>query len=255
MNSLPSASKIMYIGAGLDLAPLDHLKTANEFVYVDTLPRSEFDRKGTFREYYYRDDFVDRLKDSLKDKGFMFLYEEVLDPEYFTDILSWYQRLVYLNKVKQTFPYICPTRLIFYNNNTKQTLKYYVSTNLEYNMPDNYLCSDLETCDGWIVSGFHPPKCLSYYISMPLIFYGYSSTVFVIKDKDREEDTLISWMVNANPFYKIGFIRNYICCNRDDGTLIECKDIIDLNSQCIKIRNKKQSQLLLKTEHHDLTRK
>ena len=236
--NIPIASKIMYIGAGLDLNPIDDLKKANEFIFVDTLPRSEFDREGKFRDYYYRDDFVDCLKDKCKQKGFILLYEEDLEPQYFTKILSWYQRIVWLNKVKQTFPYICPTRLIFFNNNTNQTLKYYVSTNIDYNMPIDCLFKDLQSCDGWIVSGFHPPKILTFFIYMPLIFYGYSSTVYKVEDEEREE-TLISWMVDVSRYFKLAFIRHYICCNRDDGTLVECKDILDLLNKSVQIRQSK----------------
>jgi hypothetical protein len=78
---------------------------------------------------------------------------------------------------------------------------------------------------------------------MPMIFYGYSSTVYLKEEGDKE--TLISWIVDASRFFKIGFIRNYICCNRDDGTLVECKDINDLHQHCLEIRKAKNNFVII----------
>ena len=233
-----SSTKIMYFGAGLHLDPLDHFPSASEFIFVDTLPRSEFDRKNKFREYYYCHEFVNDLIAKCQAKGFMLLMEDVLDGKYFTKIMSWYQRWIWLNKVKQTFPYICPTRLTFFNNSTNQTLKYYVSTNIEHNMPNSSLTFDLATCDGWIVSGFHPPKFLLYSIWTPLIFYGYSRTVFKIaRDEEEEEETLIQWIYNETEKRKsISFILRYFACNIVNGELEECDNIIDLNLKTVKMR-------------------
>jgi hypothetical protein len=227
-----SSSKLMYIGAGLHLDPIDHFKNATEFVFVDTLPRSEFDCKGKFSETFYNEEFIDTLKTKCREKGFLYIMDEVLDETYFTRILSWYQRLVWLNKVKQTFPYICPTRLTFFNNETNQILKYYVSTNIEHNMPLNSLLLDLSQCDGWIVSGFHPPMSFVYSIWAPLTMYGYSDTVF-----KTTEDTLVQWIYqeteNGN---QISFLNRYFVCNKDTGEMIECDDVVDLNNRAISIR-------------------
>jgi len=249
------ATKMMYIGAGLHLNPLDDfIQSAREFVFVDTLPRSEFDRRGEFCECFYDHEFVDKLINKCRAKGFILLLEEVLDGQYFTKILSFYQRWVWLNKVKQTFPYICPTRLTFYNNTTKQSLKYYVSTNIEHNMPLKSLANDLETCNGWIVSGFHPPLMLIYYIGAPLIMYGYSETIYKPRseqdnyyqdyeddeDNDEEDDdekeTIIRWMYEKTERKKkIGFVYQYFACNSHNGSIEECENILELNDVTFKM--------------------
>jgi hypothetical protein len=232
------SSKIMYLGAGLHLDPLDHFKTANEFVFVDTLPRSEFDREGIFYEDCFCHDFVNDLIKKCSKKGFILLLDEMLDEQYFIKIMSWYQRWIFLNKVKQTFPYICPTRLTFYNNETNQTLKYYVSTNIDFNSPINSLSTDLSTCDGLIVSGFHPPMCLLYFIYTPLKLFGYSGTVFKLskEEENRRQTTLVQWIVNeTEQNKKISFIVGYFVCNKKTGEIEKCADILDLNSKTIKM--------------------
>jgi len=54
------ANKILYIGAGLHMDPLHHFQYTKEFVFIDTLPRSEFDTNN-FYLGFYSNNFIDNL--------------------------------------------------------------------------------------------------------------------------------------------------------------------------------------------------
>jgi hypothetical protein len=209
---------MLYIGANLHLDPLQHFSDEKEFVFVDTLPRSEFDRKGKFSDENYRFTFVDNLIVNCFAKGFHLIDQEELDSNYFTRIMTLAQRIKYFNRVKQTFPYICPNRLTFYNVETGQTLKYYVSTNLEHNMPIPSLENDLQNCDKWIVSGHHPTSCLTDYTFIPSVMYGYSKTSFALDSRD--DPSALDSLDNRTKI---------VMCDYITGAKVECDSLFDLH--------------------------
>jgi hypothetical protein len=228
--------KVLYIGAGLHMTPLTQIDDVDEFVFVDTLPRSEFDRWSRgFRECYYRDSFVDDLIGKCRELGFHPVDGEELDRGYFKRIMNWYQRWIWLNKVKQTFPFICPTLITFHNKETNQVLKYYVSTNMRTNMCAR-LNDDLQSCDGIIISGHHPDIKLLDHVSLPLkTLYGYSSTVFICREEE-DEKTIIEWF-DKNP----NAIQEYYLCDYQNMmNEIKCNNIQDLNKKSLELRSLQQ---------------
>lgn len=50
--------KLLYIGSGLDIEPIIHFNDVKEFIFIDTLPRSEFDGfivdGSLFYDIFYR---------------------------------------------------------------------------------------------------------------------------------------------------------------------------------------------------------
>jgi len=200
------SNKKMYIGAGLHMDPLIHFPETKEFIFVDTQPRSEFDSELRFRDYYYRHNFVDNLKAKCANKGFNLQSEQEIEPNYYNSIMTIGQRLWWFNMVKEMFPHINPTLIIFYNENTNQTLKYYVSTNLKFNGP----IEDLFNCDSIIISGHLPNANIADYMTKGMKMYGYNSTVYLSNDED--ETTVIDIMNEDDEL-----ISEYFSCDKITG--------------------------------------
>lgn len=207
----------MYIGAGLHLAPLVHFKDTSEFIFVDTLPRSEFDSKQIFRDYYYRHTFIKQLKEKCMSMGFLLQSDKEIDENYHRQIMTLGQRLYWFNVVKQTFPHINPSLLVFYNKDTNQILKYYVSTNLKF----NGLIDDLYHCDGIIISGHLPDSVLGQYMSQGMKLYGYTRTVYL---SDERDDSTVVDVINENNF----LISEYFSCDVKTGLVTKVSNLLDI---------------------------
>lgn len=220
-------TKLMYIGSGLHLKSLIHFPNTKEFVFVDTQPRSEFDSKS-FDKGFFRRNFIPDL--ILKADSFGFVLESTneLDSEYFTEILSFKQRFQWIGIVKETWEYICPTLMVFYNFKTGQKLKYYVSTNILFNMNFD-LEEDLKSSEGLIISGYHPDKKLLKYIKNQITLYCYSETGYLIEPDEIDNfDNIVYWMFN-NPDEFDNYFNKIFVCDNLLGNLIESKDIWDMD--------------------------
>jgi hypothetical protein len=248
-------SKMMYIGAGLHLEPLSNINFRNvkEFIFVDTLPRSQFDNfvhKNKFEEIYYGKYFIDKLIENCEERNFELVVTEELDKNYFTKILSFTQRIKWLKRVKQTFPYICPTLIIFYNKITHQYLKYYVSTNILFNM-NNYLKNDLKTSNGLIISGYHPDIKLLQYIKKPINLYCYSETAYNIPQDEIDNANNIVALLFQNEYVFNNYFNNIYVCH--DSKLISCTDLMEMDKIVLSIREKAISEAISETDTTDTT--
>lgn len=94
-------------------------------------------------------------------------------------------------KFLPTFPDINPCLMIFYNNKTLQTIKYYISTNIKVDMC-KILEKDILESTGIIISGYHPDKIILDYVSIPIKLYCYSNTCYYLDVDDVDDiDNLI----------------------------------------------------------------
>jgi hypothetical protein len=222
------SNKILYIGAGLDLDVLEHFVSTKEFVFVDVQPRSEFDSPNSFYEGFYRKNFYPGLIELAREYGFELEKSEELDSDYFVNILDLTQRLKWLNKVKETFPFINPTLLIFFNQTTGQKLKYYMSTNILYNMYWD-LENDIRSSDGLIISGFHPDKILLKYISSPINLYCYDETCYKLDDKEVDNfDNLIYWLFK-NLDMVSRYFSNINMVEKENGIITKYDNMLELD--------------------------
>ena len=120
--------------------------------------------------------------------------------------------------------------LKFYNETTKQTIKYYISTNIQYTMTPS-LQKDIEEADALVVSGYHPHIKLLKYFTIPKIFIGYSNTCYdkdKDKDKDKtsnETDDIISLL---NQSYQSEYFNHYLAVSYKTGQIKQCTDIYDI---------------------------
>ena len=177
------ASKLLYIGSGLHIKPVtDFLKT-KKFIFIDTLPRTEFSENNTRISYnkYFYNNLIDKFK------------------KYKFELTNEIKLNIDINNIEYK---IYPTLLIFNNIETNQTVDYYISTNFLY--IENYnLIQDITDSDGLIISSYYPSKYLLKYFTFPkkLFCYNdnlynytrdhwlddeYDSSIFNILDKDKK---------------------------------------------------------------------
>ncbi len=122
---LPTETKALYIGSGLDISPIQFLSHIKEFVFVDSLPRTSSESEDLFS--VESNGFVDKFKEYVLNFGFILVSEKELCKyiqSKFTLIQSLYYKF-YTNKIPK---YINPTLLKFVNKKSGQIIKYYVST-------------------------------------------------------------------------------------------------------------------------------
>jgi hypothetical protein len=163
---------MLYFGAGLHIEVVTHFSQIKEFVFIDVQPRSEFDPLPGYKEKFY-----DNLIQTCSIYGFTLFATIVLNK---------------LKTVTKLCPHINPTLLEFSNASTGQTLKYYISTNIEYDMCP-ILQRDIASADAMIFSGYFPSKKVLEFIDIhALTFYCYTWTGYFNSDsvKDKILDTL-----------------------------------------------------------------
>lgn len=162
--------KLLYFGPNVYIEIVNDFKEVNEFIFVDSLPRN-YEDNNKFNPEKFDRVFISKLLKKTKKMGFELVEKKTL--EYLFDE-----------------EYANPTLMIF--NNQTQKIKYYVSTNITYNM-NKYLQNDIEESDGLIVSGYFPHRILLDYFIKPMNYYGYCGTNYDIKGN---EDSIL-FMMNA----------------------------------------------------------
>lgn len=175
MEEIKRIKKIIYFGAGIHFECVAHFPYVSEFVFVDTQPRSEHDIE-IFNPIFYRDTFINNLLcNGIKH---MILLTDIreLDTSYSHD--------------ENKLPFLNPTLFTFVNQMTDQIIRYYISTNIQYNYILELL-ADIKEADGLIVSGYFPDKVLYNYWDNHKLkhFIGYSRTCYHIP-MDEMKDTI-----------------------------------------------------------------
>lgn len=223
-------NKILYIGTWNHIQPVRDFPLVKEFIFIDTQPRSEFDDKS-FYQGFYKQNFYDDLIHKCICFGFHLKSKEVLDSTYYKSIFTLWQRIYY--SLWNVLPHhINPTLLTFFNERTRQTIKYYISTNIEYNMTVS-LQQDIEEADALVVSGYHPNIKLLEYFTKPKIFIGYSNTCYDLnKDKEEEDNSIISVLHQTE---KSEYFYKYITVSCKTGQMKDCTDIFDLKIKVLNI--------------------
>ena len=233
--------KFLYIGSGLDIEPIVHFSDVKEFVFIDTLPRSEFDgyifNGSLFYDGFYRHKFINLLIDETSKYGFKLVDKILLDTGYYLDLLSDVDKKKYSNDNFLTnFPDINPSLMTFFNDKTLQTIKYYISTNILVNMCME-LKKDLIESTGVIISGYHPDKIILDYISNPIKLFCYSSTCYYLDDEEVNNfNNMIYWSFNNPDKLKTYFDKIYVC-DRSNGNLFECENMFHVDKIVKKISN------------------
>jgi hypothetical protein len=175
--------KAVYIGAGLDLEPLE--LPINDFIYIDSQPFSEHGttaytteavtctKKTRFRNLFSRPRFLTNLETSMFQKGYKI--------------------------IKRTGDFIV------FTNNTKK-IKYYYSCSFPEYVEDELL-GELKTCDTIIACGFNPDPVILDYIKPRPTFIGNNNTSY--------EGGALFGVLHETP----GLIRTYLNMDTMDQSL------------------------------------
>lgn len=215
--------QFLYLGAWDHFDPLNHFPDCKKFIYIDTQPRTEWDfYSNTFDPDVYKNRFIESIDLKLNKLNFYSIENaRCIDPQYIQQLCSYnydfntnkvshkisklsaLEKIVktsetcksYIEHLHQLYPYINPHVLTYYNSITQQTLKYYISTNIKYTMTDE-LRNDIANSDNLICAGYTPDKLLLNYIVKPIIFYGYTGTVYTpeFNDINNEESTIFNYL-------------------------------------------------------------
>lgn len=205
---MEDAKKVLYIGAKLNIDYIYDFPNASDFVFVDTLPRSSWDHTK-FVTKLYDDFFINALHIRLRAHGFLLTEKIEIDPNYYKKIMTCNQRLF---TRFQNVKYINPCLLIYVNEKTNKTIRYYISTNIEYNM-NRFLQLDIETADTLLVSSYVPNRILMNYFYGPKKLVGYSHTCFKPSVYPPMELTIIDFLKENYDVAQKYFVEYFSICS------------------------------------------
>ena len=90
------------------------------------------------------------------------------------------------------------------------------------------LQSNIESCDGIIISGFHPDIELLQYIKQPISFFGYTGTSYIIEksiyDVDKQN---IIYFLQTCPCNTKYYFKDFFAIVKETGVIYKCTDFDD----------------------------
>jgi len=201
-------SAYLYIGAGIDTQPLLHFPFAQLFICIDSQPFSEYGRGSVFDAELYRYDFIETLINAYAQIGYILSSREIY--------------------YKNNNHNIQPELFIFWNNETKQRIKYYTSTDILYDL-NLELIEDIQQTTALIVSRYFPHKVLLDYINQPIDFYGYDTTVwnYITADNSSGSELSSTMKMFENPHIVSKYIHKWFLVFDESGEIIEKASYID----------------------------
>lgn len=193
--STETVKKILYVNGGVDFTPIDVFHEATEYIYVDTLPRAEKDGYK-IKSRHYRGHFIDQIVSGLLKRGFVLSSIIVLNPEYTWKIASMRQKIRHgLGKLLQIPSFelvqVNPAKYSFVNRHSNKIVKYYVNTNIKYNMTRE-LHNDIMYSDAVVISTSVPNSILLNYFYGPKIFITKESGFRFIYTSEKGGNDLLS---------------------------------------------------------------
>lgn len=199
-------NKLLYFGSGEYIDRISHFKSIEQFIYVDI-------------RYKFNIDFYNKIITKFKRYNFKLTETIELDNTYYRTIMSCAEIIIY-NLIYKT-PFINPTLLVFRNDYTHQIVKYYISTNIKYNMNEK-LDHDIKTSNGLIISGYHPDKELLNFFEYPKSLYCYTRTSYKLDDNNQHT------FLNQTYHQTNTYFDKYFCVNYDNGLITELTNINEL---------------------------
>jgi len=226
--------KVLYLGAWDHIEVVNYFPNCNEFILIETKPRSEHDQKDYFYEPFYRDKFLKRVIRKCKKYGFILDKITELDPNYINNIKIIDN--VPNGRDLKDIPYINPHLLIFNNHSNHKQIKYYISTNILFNM-NPILEKDIFEADTLYVAGYSPDIILLKYINInkKINFVGDDNTVYFY-EPDVDENSIISNYNQNKIKLNDSYIRFFSECNyylvwRKKSMIIVCDSLEDINDK------------------------
>ncbi len=234
--------KILYLGAGEDIEVINIFPNCNEFILIDTKPRSEHDNENYFYEGFYRENFLKIIINKCKKYGFILEQTIELEPKYINKINIIEKDNDY-NTDLNSIPYINPHLLIFNSSSmNNKIIKYYISTNILFNMHP-ILEKDIYEADTLYISGYHPDCELLKYFYSPIElsnglikkknFVGNSYTCYYI-DFEDDDNSIIKYFIQ-NSHLMDNYFNNYYLAWKKKSILILCDNLKDINNKRTKL--------------------
>ena len=151
---------MLYVGAGTDVSMVSIFPDTTRFIFIDTLPRSEFDSYTTEDppQKWYRPGFLTELFEECAQHGFTLLNSQVYPDRH--------------DAICNDLPYYYPSLLTFHSS-AGRTIEYYISTNLSLPLIREWeqLRNTLYEINRIYVCGHFPDRSLLSYLSTPLLYY------------------------------------------------------------------------------------
>lgn len=217
-------NKAIYIGAGVDIVPALLFPSLKEFIFIDSQPFSEF---GSHTYHQDGESWI-ALKDISKEERFDNLFSRPL-------FLSTLERVMNNNNFKQSESN--PDYIIFNNDETKQTIKYYYSIAFP-NFLDESIINEINTCNTLIVCGHDPHVDILCYLPSLSYFIGNDHTVYVNDDTevastikkilDNPEMISTYFLMKIIKKYDYWLDENIIPSIVDKYKIIECPNLKEL---------------------------
>ena len=232
--------RTLYIGAGLDIkntieyirkniAILNNNYVCKEPIYIciDSLPRSIHQTSTTINYSHYNNTFTDELLKICEELGFELKEAIELDNTYAKHNLSCFKNLYYNCCGHLCPPYINPQLWIFKNYKTNETIRYYISTNIETTNISELLIRDIRDSDILYINKYIPSSILfELYNRKSRKIVATYDTVFQINRITKES---ILKILN----YNINFYKTYILIAPDKTNRI-FQDFNDFKDKSIK---------------------
>ncbi len=216
---LPTETKALYIGTGLDISPIQYLTHIKEFVFVDSLPRTSSESEDlTLTE---SNGFVDKFKQYVVNFGFELVSEKELI-KYVQSKYTITQSIYYRFNKNKIPKYINPTLLHFVNVKTNQKIKYYVSTRFPNNLT-NELIEDIKSCDSMIINGLDYPKTILELVPKNITLFAWTGNKYSWGKNDldgTETNSLTYYLSSLNNKELIQYIKKIIKVNSKSGQLM-----------------------------------
>ena len=206
--------KVLYLGAWDHIEIVDYFPDCDEFILIDIQPRTQWDIK-TYSKEFYQKNFIEELINKCKDYGFILDIEIKLE-----------------DNLDDNYPYINSHLFVFKNNFNNldsqrvRTIKYYISTNILYNMTP-ILEEDIMESDTLYVAGYHPDKELLKYIKKKINFVGDDDTIYNNYNNDETDKNSIINYTNDN---FNNYFDNYYLIYRESKKIIKCNSLNNIIS-------------------------
>lgn len=228
-DELSRLRKTLYMGPRHHIEPTmyHYFNNVDEFVFIDTQPRSELDNKS-FSYDHYKQTFMKSLIDKCNNFGYELESKKILNPQYHSTILSVHQ----IALQKSEYPDINPCLYEFKNKYTDKKIKYYVSTNIECNMTYE-LQKDIEECDSMIVSGYFPTVSLKKYFPKPKALICFTDTVYpeYTTLAEPQDNDFISSVTYMNDLHASKYFNSYYICSHFSTHIDKCVNLIDIGQK------------------------
>ena len=192
-------NKLLYIGVHDHIEITDYFKCA-EYIFIDLEPLVSwdiFDEKSKTTEFY-RDDFIPRILNKFESKGYML------------------QNVINLtNNEQELGKYIDPHLMIFKNRQLNQIIKYYISTNIRYELKNlDCLEKDIKESDALYVAGHHPNKILLDYFTDKKALISDSDSLYYVDNTGNTDNIIDIFGCNISDTEK--YFNSFYNINRQD---------------------------------------